>query len=88
MDLLDKFDANEQYRLVGLAAFDLLHETDPFQPDLFTQDNKKTSLERTIDAVDEKFGSGSIRRASHMASDRTLADMSPNLDFIEDNEEQ
>jgi len=62
LELLDKFDENEEYRLVGLAAFDLLHESDPFQPDLFTEDTKKTSLERTIDAVDEKFGSGSNRR--------------------------
>jgi len=65
-----------------------VHESDPFQPDLFTEDTKKTSLERTIDAVDEKFGSGSIRRPSHMTASRTLADISPNLDFIEDDEEQ
>jgi len=88
LDLLDKFDSNVEYRLVGLAAFDLLHESDPFQPDLFTHDVKKTALERTIDAVDEKFGSGSIKRATHMQGARTLADISPNLDFIEDNDDE
>lgn len=86
--LLCKFASGKKYRLVGMAAFELMHEADPVQPDLFAENSPTRSLERTLDAVNTKFGKGSVGRASQLQNSMTLASVTPNLDFVPtDNDE-
>lgn len=85
LDLLHRFEKNNRYRLVGLAVFDLARETDPCQLDLFSTDLKQQGLERTIDAAGEKFGNGSVVRASSLIG-KTLSQGMPTLDYIDSDE--
>ena len=85
VDLLHRFEPNTRYRLVGLAVFDLASESEPCQLDLFSGNSQQAELERAIDAAGEKFGSGSIVRASSLNSN-TLSSSMPTLDFIDTEE--
>ncbi len=82
--LLPYFEPSESYRLVGLAAFDLVRESDPLQYDLFDLNARSRNLEKTIDSLVEKFGSGVVVRAGDISGSGTIADTTPNLDFIEE----
>lgn len=84
VSLLDRFKPRQSYRLVGLAAFDILSESDPVQTDLFSGDTRGDDLERTIDAVKEKFGDDTLLRASRLGDSRSLPPQSTTLDFIEE----
>lgn len=81
--LLDEFDHRLPYRLVGLAAYDFVTASDPQQLDLFASHRQSAVVEQTIDRITEKYGAGMISRAADLGSKRTLADVTPNLDFIE-----
>jgi len=83
VELLDQFHETKPFRLVGLAAYDLVRHGDPVQFDLFTDDAKPQALEHAIDEVIRKFGSGVITRAADIGRSRTVADLTPNLDFVE-----
>ena len=84
LSLLSKFDYHQtSYRLVGLAVFEIVRETDPCQLDLFSFDTRKSDLERTIDAAGAKFGNGAVARASSLAPGKTLSNNSPTLDYLE-----
>lgn len=55
--LLDTLDLDEPMRLVGAALFDLVKEGEPLQQALFgAQKKKNAELERTLDAIRDKFG--------------------------------
>ncbi len=55
--LLDTLDLDEPIRLVGAALFDFVHEGEPAQQSLFgAQKAKNSELERTLDAIRDKFG--------------------------------
>ena len=82
--LLEQFDDNGPYRLVGLAAYELIRADDPLQLDLFASNKASTSLEHTIDDCIRKFGKGVIGRAADIGDARTIADTTPTLDFIDD----
>ena len=83
-DLLSQFDDKGPYRLVGLAAFDLVRAEDPQQMDLFSTQAKPAALEHVIDDCIAKFGKGVISRAGDLGGARTIADTTPTLDFIDD----
>ena len=55
-ELMSDVEIDEPIRLVGAAAFDLVGEDEPLQTDLFGGSNKKQAeLERTMDAINQKF---------------------------------
>jgi DNA polymerase-4 len=83
LSLLNQFSHTRPYRLVGLAAYDLVREGDPIQLNLFDESAKPRALEKTTDDVLRKFGSGAVFRAADLGSSRTIADVTPNLDFID-----
>lgn len=83
-DLLTQFEDHGPYRLVGLAAFDLVRADDPQQMDLFATQAKPQALEHAIDDCIAKFGKGVISRAGDLGDARTIADTTPTLDFIDD----
>lgn len=62
--LLDTLELDEPIRLVGAAAFDLVGEDDTVQLALFDGQRKQNAkLEKTLDAIRDKFGD-KIRRGS------------------------
>ena len=65
--LLDRFEHREPYRLVGMAAFALARDQ-PTQLGLFDPParRRRQRLERTLDAVARRFGSGALRRAEDL----------------------
>jgi DNA polymerase-4 len=69
--LLDDFDLDIPVRLVGLAGFDLVAATAPEQQDLFggAERAKRAKLDRTLDAVWEKFGAGALKRGDDLESE-------------------
>jgi DNA polymerase-4 len=83
VDLLSQFESTNRYRLVGLAAYDLIRAGEHSQLDLFTAHGKPQALERTIDEVIRRFGKDVVKRAADLGKPRTIADTTPNLDFIE-----
>jgi len=85
--LLDQFDTTQAFRLVGMAAYDLRHADDPQQLGLLGDYDKNHKLEKTVDNVIEKFGANVIGRAGDLNRKRTVADVTPNLDFIDDTPE-
>jgi DNA polymerase-4 len=55
--LLDTLELDRPIRLVGAAAFDLVGEEDTFQLGLFNgQQKQDRRLEKTMDAIRDKFG--------------------------------
>lgn len=84
VSVLPLFEQQGPFRLVGLAAYDLVRESDPLQLDLFDRNARSRTLEKTLDALAEKFGDGVVVRADDIAGTRTIADVTPNLDFIEE----
>jgi DNA polymerase-4 len=64
--LLPEFDIRERFRLVGIAAYDLAGVEDGRQLDLFADARieRARRLERTVDAVRERFGHGAIVKGS------------------------
>lgn len=59
--LLDKLDEGPAYRLIGLGISTLTGTDQADQPDLIdTLANKKTKVEKALDAVKNKFGDASI----------------------------
>ena len=78
-----------KFRLVGLAAYDLVHEDDPVQLDFFSGDefsgrDRSRSLEQALDEVTQRFGAGAVARAADLNRSSTVADTTPNLDFVAD----
>jgi len=49
--LLEQFERQNQYRLVGLAVYDLIRADETSQLDLFSEKGKPQALERTIDQL-------------------------------------
>jgi len=84
--LLDQFEQKNQYRLVGLAAYDLIKPGETSQMDLFTEKGKPQALENTIDQLVQRFGKNVVKRAADINTVRTIADTTPTLDFIDTDE--
>jgi DNA polymerase-4 len=86
--LLAQFDDNGPYRLVGLAVFDMHRADAPEQFELsFTEalSNRRSAvLERTVDSIADKFGTGALVRAGSIGQSATVVDTTPNLDFVDD----
>ncbi|MCP4870414.1 MAG: DNA polymerase IV [Proteobacteria bacterium] len=79
--LLDAFEYTEPFRLVGLAAYDLVRPDDPLQLDLFAGGpTKKRKAEETMDSIRERFGKDAVQRAENLGKGSWEG---PNLDYQE-----
>ena len=82
LPLLDHFPWDLPFRLVGMAAYDIIRPGEPVQLDLFAAGgSERRKLEQAMDAVRSQFGDGAISRAETMGRDLWNT---PNLDFVPD----
>lgn len=81
--LLDGFRHAGPFRLVGMAAYDLVPSADPLQLDLFADGIRARRLEAAIDGLAERFGADVVRRARDLRRATTLGTITPNLDFLD-----
>ena len=86
LQLLDEFDDPGPFRLVGLAAYDLVRVADEAQLDIFSDESRQRRLETTIDSLTTRFGRDTVRRASGLR-DGVVNRIAPNLDFLDDEED-
>ena len=79
------------FRLIGLGVFDLAPADCPRQLALFDigvdgeidSACKAVQLEKTMDAVNNKFGAGKLVRARHVSNNRAVHSEAPDLDFLD-----
>jgi DNA polymerase IV len=83
VDLLDEFDHPGPFRLVGMAAYDLIAIDDQVQLDLFSPLARRRRLEVAIDALSARFGADVVHRASDLTAPFEVS-TAPTLDFLED----
>ncbi len=82
IDLLDRVDHPGPFRLVGMAAYDLIGATDRASRDLFCTHARSRSLEVAIDQLTERFGPDVVHRADALAKSPTIGS-SHDLDFLD-----
>jgi DNA polymerase IV len=83
VDLLDEFSHPGPFRLVGMAAYDLMALDNQAQLSLFSPLVRQRRLEVAIDALAVRFGAEVVHRASDLNAPLEFG-ISPNLDFLED----
>jgi DNA polymerase-4 len=83
IDLLDEFSHPGPFRLVGMAAYDLIALDSQVQLDLFSPLARQRRLEVAIDGLAVRFGADVVHRASDLTAQIEFG-TSPNLDFLED----
>jgi DNA polymerase-4 len=83
VDLLDEFDHAGPFRLVGMAAYDLIAIDDQVQLDLFSPLARRRRLEVAIDTLAVRFGADVVHRASDLNAAFEFG-TAPTLDFLED----
>ena len=81
VELLDEFNHPGPFRLVGMAAYDLVGLNDRIQLDLFGTSARQRRLEVAIDELAERFGADIVHRASDVAKSIRLGS---NLDFLDE----
>lgn len=79
--LLGEFSAPGPFRLIGLAAYDLVASEQSRQLRLAMGDARQQRLEATLDEIDERFGSGMVHRAGDLLR-QTGIEPEVNLDFL------
>jgi DNA polymerase-4 len=86
--LLDEVRERGPFRLVGLAAYDLVASaTADAQLDLVPiAGGRERRLETAVDALVDRFGSGVVRRAGDLSRDRGVG-TAANLDFLHERDE-
>jgi DNA polymerase-4 len=81
VELLDEFNYPGPFRLVGMAAYDLVGINDRIQLDLFGTSARQRRLDVAIDELAERFGPDILHRASDVAKPLGLGS---NLDFLDE----
>jgi DNA polymerase IV len=84
--LLDEFGDQGPFRLVGLAAYDLVDVGDDGQlalPLVGSERNRR--LETALDRLAQRYGAGIVQRAGELIGDRGVG-VGANLDFLRDEE--
>ena len=71
VELLEAFDLSDQFRLVGVAAYNLQTRREQDQLTLFESTDtivrkQQEQLDEQIDKIREKFGTGSLKRGSDL----------------------
>jgi DNA polymerase-4 len=80
--LLAEFDEPGPFRLVGVAAYDLVRAEDVAQLGLLDADGRKSAqLDSVLDALDARFGSGTVQRAANLVRPSGIGP-EVNLDFL------
>jgi DNA polymerase IV len=83
-ELLAHVDDPGPFRLVGLAAFELVSAAAESQLNLLpTAGVRDRSLETAIDALEDRFGAGVVQRGGDLYGDRGVG-IPTNLDFLDD----
>ena len=83
--LLPEFAHRGPFRLVGMAAYELVEEEDKSQLDLFNSGARRRKLETAVDALTQRFGAGVLRRADDM---KRKPKIGVNLDFLDEDEDE
>ena len=81
VDLLNGFDNPGPFRLVGMAAYDLVGINDRVQLDLFDTYARQRRLNVAIDRLTERFGPDVVHRADDLTRRPRLGS---NLDFLDE----
>jgi DNA polymerase-4 len=82
--LLREFSHPGPFRLVGMAAYELVEQQEKTQLDLFNTSARRRKLETAVDALNARFGAGVLRRADDIASKPRIG---VNLDFLDEEED-
>lgn len=82
VQLLEKFNHPGPFRLVGMAAHTLSAGDQRSQFSLLAEDSDR-KLEVTLDAITERFGENSIKRARDVSRE-TVSDVATDLDFLQE----
>ncbi len=81
-DLLQQFDNPGPFRLVGMAAFDLLGRKNPQQLGLLGNSERQRRLEVTLDEIAQRFGDDTVHRADELQRTREPR-LSSDIDFLD-----
>jgi DNA polymerase-4 len=81
VDLLDEVNHPGPFRLVGMAAYDLVGINDRVQLDLFDTLARQRRLDVAIDKLAERFGPDVVHRADDLTKPPRLGS---NLDFLDE----
>jgi DNA polymerase-4 len=81
VELLDEFNHPGPFRLVGMAAYDLVGVNDRIQLDLFGAFTRQRGLEAAIDKLVARFGPDVVHRAHDLPGPQRLGS---NLDFLDE----
>ncbi len=81
VDLLDEFDHQGPFRLIGLVAYDLVAADAQAQLTLFGATARRRRLEVAVDALVERFGPDIVHPADHEVE---RARISSTLDFLDE----
>ncbi len=82
VELLKAFDNPGPFRLVGMAAYDLVNFKDKTQLDLFSGSARQRQLEAAIDDLTERYGANIVHRGDDLEPSR--ARLAATLDFLDD----
>jgi DNA polymerase IV len=86
VSLLPEFEDPGPFRLIGVAAYDLVREPAEAQLGLpIGDDDRRARLEAVLDRLDERFGPGTVYRAADLIRPETLG-LETNLDFLGDDD--
>jgi DNA polymerase-4 len=83
--LLREIDDPGPFRLIGVAVFAIEEGGNGGQIGLLDSRDKGDRLDSVLDALQEKFGPGSVQRASDLVS-RTVFTDDLNLDYLRDDQ--
>ncbi len=81
-DLLRQFDDPGPFRLVGMAAFDLIGRKNPQQLGLLGNSDRQRRLEVTLDEITRRFGDDTVHRADELQRTREPR-LSSDIDFLD-----
>jgi DNA polymerase-4 len=85
VSLLGEFGHRGPFRLIGMAAYELVRSEEKGQADLFAPGGeRRRKLEVAMDDLAERFGTGVVRHAADL---RTHPRNGVNLDFLDEEED-
>lgn len=82
-ELLKAFDHPGPFRLVGMAAYDLVSIDDKTQLDLFSGSARQRQLETAIDDLAERYGANIVHRGNDLRTP-SRGRLAGTLDFLDD----
>jgi DNA polymerase-4 len=83
VELLKAFDHRGPFRLIGMAAYDLISNNDKTQLDLFGGSARQRQLDAAIDDLSERYGANIVHRGNDLTTP-SRARLAATLDFLDD----